>query len=234
MDEFSKKGYNVGVDVKSWADNNFNKVKIKSGAVQIYNNLKSGYDAVSSFARSAGTTIKDFFKNWESNRETMHIIFKSIGNSFSLLGGLVSSSSEGESKIKILFEVLSHEKFKDFVGAVGSLTSKNPSLFSQLQGDDIYDVLTAFKQEPEEVTGIINKLVEDHKDKPQDSVNREVFIQALKLQSLMGKATSLAQKVKILLTKNPEEAKKLIAQVEQTIKELEGVIRSQEQISEEK
>ncbi|CBY92623.1 hypothetical protein HF1_06150 [Mycoplasma haemofelis str. Langford 1] len=232
MDEFSKKGYNVGVDVKSWADNNFNKVKIKSGAVQIYNNLKSGYDAVSSFAKSAGTTIKDFFKNWESNRETMHIIFKSIGNSFSLLGGLVSSSSEGESKIKILFEVLSHEKFKDFVGAVGSLTSKNPSLFSQLQGDDIYDVLTAFKQEPEEVTGIINKLVEDYKE--SDSVTRDIFIQALKLQSLMGKATSLAQKVKTLLTTNPEEAKKLIAQVEQTIKELEGVIKSQEQISEEK
>ncbi|AEW45331.1 hypothetical protein MHC_02325 [Mycoplasma haemocanis str. Illinois] len=231
LDEFSKKGYNLGIDAKGWVSNNFNKVKIKSGAIQIYNNLKSGYDAVSSFAKEAKTTIKDFFENWESKRETMHIVFKSIGNSFSILGGLVSSSSAGESKIKVLFEVLANEKFKDFVGAVGNLTSKNPSLLSQLKGDDVYDVLNAFKQAPEEVVGIINKLVEDHKDKPQDSVTRDVFISALKLQSLMGKAQSILANAKKLLQdkeKNKDAIEKATKELEATIKELTNLIKSQE------
>ncbi|CBY92630.1 hypothetical protein HF1_06220 [Mycoplasma haemofelis str. Langford 1] len=224
LDNFAKKGHNAGIDAKEWVTGNFNKAKIKHGADKIYANLKSGYEAVSSFAKEAGSTIKNFFEKWEDNRETMHIIFKSIGNSFSILGGLINSSSAGESKIKILFEVLAHEKFKDFAGAVSSLTSKNPNLFSQLQGDDIYDVLTAFRQEPDEVTGILKELG----TKPDNSIGRTELIQALKLQSLIGKATDLAKKVQQLISSNPAEAKKLKDQVEKTIRELEAIIKSQE------
>ncbi|AFM45077.1 hypothetical protein MHC_06017 [Mycoplasma haemocanis str. Illinois] len=224
LDHFSKKGYNVGIDVKEWVSRNFNKVKIKNGATKIYENLKSGYEKASSFTKGASSTLKNFFEKWDENRETMHIVFKSVGNSFSILKGLVSSSSAGESKIKILFEVLAHEKFKDFAGAVGSLTSKNPNLFSQLKGDDVHDVLTAFRQEPDEVTGILKSLSE----KEANTVGREELIQALKLQSLIGKAIDLSNKVKTLIGTNPEEAKKLKTQVEKIIQELEAIIKSQE------
>ncbi|CBY92672.1 hypothetical protein HF1_06640 [Mycoplasma haemofelis str. Langford 1] len=229
LDDFSKQSYNAGVDAKQWAEGNFSKVKIKSGWNQIYKNLSSWYGTAKSAAESASSEVKKFFQNWEDNKEILHIIFKSIGNSFSIIGGLVSSSSSGESKIKILFEVLSHEKFKDFAAAVGGLTSKNTRLFSQLQGDDIYDVLTAFRQEPDEVTGILNDLAK----KEKDTVDRDVLVSALRLQSLMGKATALVQKLKTLLaSENKEEAKKLKTQVEQAIRDLDAVIKSQESAEE--
>ncbi|CBY92563.1 hypothetical protein HF1_05550 [Mycoplasma haemofelis str. Langford 1] len=229
LDNFSKQGYNAGVDAKSWVTDNFNKSKIKSGGTRIYENLKSGYEAVAAFSKEAHSTIKRFFENWESNRETLHIIFKSIGNSFSLLGGLINSSSAGESKIKILFEVLSHEKFRSFADAAGSLTSKNPNLFPELQGDDIYDILTAFRQEPDDVVRILKELSE----KGENKTNRETLVSALRLQSLMGRADSLAKKVKKFLdSKNTEEAKKLRSEVEKVIGELTALLKLQEALTE--
>nr|WP_053335517.1 hypothetical protein [Mycoplasma haemocanis] len=229
LDNLSKQGYNTGVDVKSWAKDNFNKSKIKTGGNRIHENLKSWYESVASFSKEAHSKIKKFFENWEENRETLHIIFKSVGNSFSLIGGLINSSSAGESKIKALLEVLSHEKFRELADATGSLTSKNPNLFSELKGDDIYDILTAFRQEPDEVVNILNELA----GKGENKTNRDTLISALKLQSLMGRANSLVQKLKSLLdSKNSEEAKKLKAEVEKIIKELDALLKSQESQSE--
>ncbi|AEG72939.1 hypothetical protein MHF_0667 [Mycoplasma haemofelis Ohio2] len=226
LDSFSKQGYNAGVDAKSWVTENLSKSKIKTGETNIYQNLSDWYRAVKGFADSARTTISEFFQKWSEHRETMHVVFKALGNSFSLLGGLMGSfESDGESGLKILFEVIGKPKFKDFMTQVSSLVSKNPNLMSSLEGNDVMDVLSAFRQDEDTVVDTLKGLSE----KDAGTVDKATLMNALKLYSLMDKARNLMSKARTILeSKDKEKAKQLIQEITEAHKQMEALIKANE------
>ncbi|CBY92555.1 hypothetical protein HF1_05470 [Mycoplasma haemofelis str. Langford 1] len=222
LDDFSKHSYNKGIDAKDWVAGNFNKSKIYSGGKNIYGYLKDWSESIYSFAKGFKETAVNFFKNWEDNRETMHVIFKALGNSFSLIGGLMGSmQSEGESTLKLLFEAISHPKFKDFMTEVSTMLSKNPNLMPSIQGDDVTDILSAFRQDADTVHSTLQEL----NKKKEGEVTREVLLSALKLQSLMGKVSALIGRAKSAIAAGQKDGiSELMNEIKQITKQLDDVI----------
>nr|WP_052663362.1 hypothetical protein [Mycoplasma haemofelis] len=136
-----------------------------------------------------------------------------------------SFESDGESKLKILFEVIGKPKFKDFMTQVSSLVSKNPNLMSSLEGNDVMDVLSAFRQDEDTVVDTLKGLSE----KDAGTVDKATLMNALKLYSLMDKARNLMSKAKtILASKDKEKAKQLIQEITEAHKQMEALIKANE------
>ncbi|AEW45291.1 hypothetical protein MHC_02125 [Mycoplasma haemocanis str. Illinois] len=154
----------------------------------------------------------------------MHVIFKALGNSFSLIGGLIGSmKSEGESTMKMLFDAIKHPKFKDFMSELSTMLSKNPNLMPSIQKDDVTDILSAFRQDADTVHGILQEL----NKKQEGEVTREVLLNALKLQSLMGKANALAARAKSAIASgNKEGVTELMDEIKKIAKQLNDVIEA--------
>ncbi|AEG72937.1 hypothetical protein MHF_0665 [Mycoplasma haemofelis Ohio2] len=225
--ELQSHGYNTGIDFKEWVDKNLSKSRIKTGWKSIETNIKSWGTQAYDISKTVVEKTGSFFSNWESNKELLYTIFTALGGSFSLVGSLFGTwDTSGESKLLLLREVLQKEEFPQFLTHVSALTSKNPQLLSELKGDDIPDVLNAFRQDPSYVNETLSSLSSEEK------VNRDRLMSALKLQSLMGKAQSILGRAKKLLQdseKNKDEIAKVTKELESTIKELTGLIKSQEQ-----
>ncbi|CBY92632.1 hypothetical protein HF1_06240 [Mycoplasma haemofelis str. Langford 1] len=167
-------------------------------------------------------------KNWDKNRETLHTIFTALGSSFSIVGSLFGTwDTSGESKLMLLWEVLQNEKFPDFLTSVSSLASKHPSLLSQLQGNDIPDILNAFKQDSEYVISTMNTLSNE-----AQTVDRNGLMSALKLQSLMGRAKAIGDRARALLSRghqNKEEIEKVKQELQKVIGELTALEKANAQ-----
>ncbi|AEG72867.1 hypothetical protein MHF_0595 [Mycoplasma haemofelis Ohio2] len=224
LDSFSKYAHNAGVDAKGWLTDNFNKAKIKKGWKEIESYLSSWYQTGKGFVEGASTTIPNFFKDWESNREKMHVIFKALGNTFPIIGSLLGSfQSEGESTLKMFFDAINQPKFKDFMSAASTLVSNNPNLLSDLEMKDWTDIIFAFNQDPETVTNTLQEL-----NKQEDKkVDKDKLLSALKLHSLMGRANSLKKKAEqVIQLKDKSQAEAIIKEILGIKKELEAVIKA--------
>ncbi|AEG73007.1 hypothetical protein MHF_0737 [Mycoplasma haemofelis Ohio2] len=124
----------------------------------------------------------------------------------------------------LLWEVLQKDEFPEFLTNVSTLASKNPNLLSELQNNDIPDILNAFKQEPSFVVEKIKEL-----SNQEAKVDRNTLISSLKLQSLMGKAKAIGDRVQALLNKrekSTEEIQKVRQELQQIISQLDSMIKA--------
>ncbi|CBY92674.1 hypothetical protein HF1_06660 [Mycoplasma haemofelis str. Langford 1] len=182
---------------------------------------KQGYEIVKEVGKKAGS----FISNWDESKQTLHTIFNALGSSFSIIGSLFGTwDTSGESKLMLLWEVLQKDEFPEFLTNVSTLASKNPNLLSELQNNDIPDILNAFKQEP---SFVVEKIKELSNQKAK--VDRNTLISSLKLQSLMGKAKAIGARVQALLNKgekNAEEIQKVRQELQQIISQLDSMIKA--------
>ncbi|AEW45373.1 hypothetical protein MHC_02545 [Mycoplasma haemocanis str. Illinois] len=221
--EFQAKGYNKGLDLKEWVDGNFKKSRIKSGWNQIKGNVESWGKQVYEIVKEIKNKAGDFIKNWDDSKQTLHVIFNALGSSASIVGSLFGTwDTSGESKLMLLWEALQKEEFSEFLTHVSTLASKNPNLLSELQSNDIPDILNAFKQEPGFVVEKIKEL-----SQKEEKVTRDILINSLKLQSLMGKAKAIGSRVQSLISqgeKAKDEIEKVKKELQDIIKQLEAMI----------
>ncbi|AEG72870.1 hypothetical protein MHF_0598 [Mycoplasma haemofelis Ohio2] len=225
LDNFSKQGYNKGVDLKDWVDSNLSKSRIKAGWKAIQKNIKEWAETAGDISKSAYEKAGGFLKDWDESRTTLHTLFKALGGSFSIVGSLFGTwDTTGESKLMLLWEVLQNKDFPKFLNSASALASKNPKLLSELQGGDIPDILNAFKQDSDHVISTIDNLA-----KETETVTRVKLMSSLKLLSVLGKAKALQSRVAALLgntNRNAEEIKEVKQLLTQTINELESVIKA--------
>ncbi|AEG73003.1 hypothetical protein HF1_06620 [Mycoplasma haemofelis str. Langford 1] len=137
-----------------------------------------------------------------------------------------SFESDGESKLKILFEVIGKPRFKEFMTQVSTMVSKNPNLMSSLKDNDVMDVLSAFRQDEDTVVDTLKNLNTEGEGK----VDRDKLMNALKLYSLMDRAKSMQSKAQSVIAKQDKEAAKaLVTEIQKILGEIKGIIDSQEQ-----
>ncbi|CBY92564.1 hypothetical protein HF1_05560 [Mycoplasma haemofelis str. Langford 1] len=224
VQDLQAQGYNKGLDFKEWVDSNFNKSKIKTGWLEIYKNIKSWGTTAGTISKEVYDKIGSFLKEWDTSRQTLHTIFNALGGSFSIVGSLFGTwDASGESKLLLFWEVLQKEEFPKFLTSVSTLASKHPRLLSQLEGNDIPDILNAFKQDSEHVITTMENLSKE------EQVDRMKLMNSLKLLSVKGRADALMKRAQTLLrTQNKEEIQKIMGEIQKTIRELGSIIKANE------
>ncbi|AEW45295.1 hypothetical protein MHC_02145 [Mycoplasma haemocanis str. Illinois] len=222
VQELQAQGYNKGIDFKEWVDNNLRKARIKSGWNKIYENINDWKEKAGSISKEVYSKIGSFLKEWDSSRQILHTVFKALGGSFSIVGSLFGTwDASGESKLLLFLEVLQKEEFPKFLTSVSNLASKHPSLLSQLEANDIPDILNAFKQDSNHVIETMNKLA------TESDVNREKLMNALKLLSVKGRADALMKRAQTLIqNQNKNEIKNIVKEIQKTLQELEAMIKA--------
>ncbi|OAL10641.1 hypothetical protein A6V39_01055 [Candidatus Mycoplasma haematobovis] len=220
LEGWTKSGSNYAAIARTWASKKLITGNVPNGAKQMFATLKGWGETAYGF-------LKDLIKPLlsEDPLKKLREYAPMLGNILSLFSNMLKADMSGDtSLLSELFKAAGKEGFGDFFSAFQNLASKKPDVFSQMNSQDVSDLVNSFNANQKQTTQVMQEFADKPIVKKQDLMN------ALKPSTLMGKIEAALEEAKEFKAKEhsklSEEEKQRAKAVYDNLKKLSEELNS--------